>query len=301
MKLKKLALLSALTIALSTNAYAYTSVDVNLATQNYLKNVNGQYKSEQPATQSQQASQNSSSGNAIKLTLDGAEIKTDVAPVIIDGRTLVPVRAIFEALGATVGWDEATRTVTANKSDITIKLVLDNKIATVNGQSQTLDVPAQSIDGRTMVPARFVADNLNYNVNWDNATKTVALTTYNNAYDHLDVASQGVAGVPDGWFPCDFGTLEAAAKAVLDGYAVYVNGQYWCSPDYANLVGNENVVWSEDIAKDKPSQPVYNVLGPNTKVEPVPNQGGTSEAERQALADAMREMIASGSATATVK
>lgn len=113
---------------------------------------------------------------ALQLTIDGKPLTTDVPPTIVDGRTLVPVRAIFESLGTTIAWDEATQTVTATNDTTTIALVIDKDIAMVNGESKTLDVPAKIIDGRTMVPARFVAEALNCTVGWDADTQTVTIT-----------------------------------------------------------------------------------------------------------------------------
>lgn len=205
--------------------------------------------------------------SAINLTIDGTPIKTDAPPVVLEGRTLVPLRAIFEALGANVEWDNATKTATAIKAGTEIKLTLNNKTASVNGIAQTLDVPAQSIDGRTMVPARFIADNLGYTVGWNSNTNTVTLTSYNNAYDHLDAGAKNVPGVPDGWFPYHGGNYSHTLNAILEGNVVYVNGQYWCSPDYANLIGNETIVYSEDISTN--NAPIYDNLKPDSVVIPL--------------------------------
>ena len=114
---------------------------------------------------------------AISLSIDGRELQTDVPPVIVDGRTLVPVRAIFESFGASVMWDDATKTVTADRSGEIISLTLNSDTAYVNGQSYTLDVPAQSVDGRTMVPARFVAEQFDCDVLWDSVTQSVIITS----------------------------------------------------------------------------------------------------------------------------
>lgn len=114
---------------------------------------------------------------AISLSIDGRELQTDVPPVIVDGRTLVPVRAIFESFGASVMWDDATKTVTADRSGEIISLTLNSDTAYVNGQSYTLDVPAQSVDGRTMVPARFVAEQFDCDVLWDSLTQSVIITS----------------------------------------------------------------------------------------------------------------------------
>ncbi len=112
----------------------------------------------------------------IKITINGEAKTFDVMPQIIEGRTLVPMRGIFEALGAEVGWDDATKTASGKTATTTVALTIDNKEAKVNGKAVTLDVPAQIIDSRTMVPARFVAESLGCKVDWDGTTKTVIIT-----------------------------------------------------------------------------------------------------------------------------
>lgn len=118
-----------------------------------------------------------SAAGATSLVVDGMNVQTDVPPVIVDGRTLVPVRALFESLGATVGWEESTQTATATKGSTVISMQIGNTTAYVNGVAKTLDVPAQTIEGRTMAPARFVAESLNATVNWDSASDTVKIST----------------------------------------------------------------------------------------------------------------------------
>lgn len=118
-----------------------------------------------------------SAAGATSLVVDGTNVQTDVPPFIVDGRTLVPVRALFESLGATVGWEESTQTATATKGSTVISMQIGNTTAYVNGVAKTLDVPAQTIEGRTMAPARFVAESLNATVNWDSASDTVKIST----------------------------------------------------------------------------------------------------------------------------
>ena len=95
---------------------------------------------------------------------------------IVEGRTLVPLRAIFEALGATVEWDNATRSVSSTLGDDSITLAVGSTTLIKNGEDITLDVPAQIINDRTMVPARAIAEAYGVGVEWDAATRTVILT-----------------------------------------------------------------------------------------------------------------------------
>ena len=103
---------------------------------------------------------------AVDLYVDMEKIATDTPPAVVEGRTLVPLRAIFEAIGATVEWDQNTYTATGVKGDTTVVVQLNNTTAYVNGEARTLDVPAQLINNRTMVPARFISESMGCDVTW---------------------------------------------------------------------------------------------------------------------------------------
>lgn len=111
-----------------------------------------------------------------QIILDGQALAFDVPPTIENDRTLVPLRAIFEALGAGVNWDGVTQTVTATKGTTEIRLAIGGA-AYKNGQPVNLDVPAKIISDRTMVPLRFVSEALGCQVSWDGATQTVTITS----------------------------------------------------------------------------------------------------------------------------
>ena len=115
------------------------------------------------------------SAGAVSLYVDTDLIQTDVPPTIVDGRTLVPMRAIFEALGAEVDWDGDTRTATGTLGDHTVVIQVGETEALVDGETRTLDVPAQIIQNRTMVPARFISEALGCSVTWDGATQTATV------------------------------------------------------------------------------------------------------------------------------
>lgn len=127
---------------------------------------------------------------AVDLYVDGGALQTDVPPTILNGRTLVPLRAIFEALDADVTWDNATQTASAQKASTTVQVTIDNTTAYVNGRAQTLDAPAKLIGGRTMVPARFVSESLDARVLWDGNTESVYVITSDHeslVVEYLDV------------------------------------------------------------------------------------------------------------------
>ena len=111
----------------------------------------------------------------IDVELNGKKLFFDQPAMIINGRTLVPMRVIFEELGATVSWDNATETVTAVKDGKTIKLKIGSNVMTVNGESKTLDVSASIRNDRTMVPVRAVSEALGASVNWDGTNARVII------------------------------------------------------------------------------------------------------------------------------
>lgn len=113
--------------------------------------------------------------NEIKVLLNGQQLLFDQQPVIENGRTLVPLRAIFESLGAKVEWDNLTQTAICLKDDISIRIQIGNSVASVNGNPVTLDVPARNINGHTLVPLRFIGESLGGEVNWNNGTRTITI------------------------------------------------------------------------------------------------------------------------------
>ncbi len=115
--------------------------------------------------------------NNISVTIDGEKVTFDQPPVIINDRTMVPLRAIFEALGASVEWNAATRTVTSTMGNTTISMTIGSKTMYKNGEAISVDVAPQLVGDRTLVPARAVAESFNCSVDWDGATRTVAITT----------------------------------------------------------------------------------------------------------------------------
>ena len=115
------------------------------------------------------------------FTINNTKKYLDSPPIIKNGRTLVPIRAIIEALGGTVSWDPSTKTVDITLNNNFIRLQIGNAIAYVNGEEKVIDpanyrVVPEIINGRTMLPLRFVAENLGCDVKWDGNTKTITIT-----------------------------------------------------------------------------------------------------------------------------
>lgn len=109
---------------------------------------------------------------------NGQVNNVDVAPFIENSRTYVPVRYLAEALGASVNWEGATRTVTLTKEKVEVKLVVGNNVITVNGKGRPMDVAPLIRNGRTFLPARYVAEAFGYQVSWDPRARSVLLGAF---------------------------------------------------------------------------------------------------------------------------
>lgn len=111
-----------------------------------------------------------SSISGIKIFVDGQLIEfskyDNINPSVIEDRVYVPIRAIVEKLGAAVEWDEKTGSIKIQLLDKNIGLVLDSEYASVNGRQVIMDAPARIIDGRTLVPIRFIGESLSKTVEW---------------------------------------------------------------------------------------------------------------------------------------
>lgn len=110
-----------------------------------------------------------------KVFVDGSKVAFDVPPKVEDGRTLVPVRALTEAMGADVKWDANAKTATITKGEKTIKLTAGSNQASVDGKLITLDVPAKIDEGRVLVPLRFIGENLDKNIGYLGETKLISV------------------------------------------------------------------------------------------------------------------------------
>ncbi|HYF94952.1 MAG TPA: stalk domain-containing protein [Symbiobacteriaceae bacterium] len=148
----------------------------------------------------------------IRARLDGRELELSVAPIIENQRTLFPMRALLEAIGASVSWDPAASTVIATLNATTIKAQIGSTEADVNGQRVALDVPPRLVEGRTLIPLRFFVENFGMAVAWEGETRTVLIetkaekpvvsrdggTTTRNGARALAVAKEMV-GLPYAW------------------------------------------------------------------------------------------------------
>jgi len=115
------------------------------------------------------------------FTVNGISNTLDSPPLIKNSRTLLPIRAVIESLDGSVGWDPNTKKVTVTLGSNTIELWIGKNTASVNGVSKLIDltnakVVSEIINGRTMLPLRFITENLGCDVQWNGTTKTITIT-----------------------------------------------------------------------------------------------------------------------------
>ncbi|MBM3450926.1 MAG: copper amine oxidase N-terminal domain-containing protein [Armatimonadetes bacterium] len=132
----------------------------------------------------------------IRVLVDGDPVSFDVVPLERQGRVLVPLRGVFERLGACVEYDAGLRTIVAVRGQTIVQLGLGRCEVTIDGRPSTLDVPAVSVGGRTMVPLRPVSEALGASVQWEADTRTVSIATGGAAATPLPGAGQQtIAGI----------------------------------------------------------------------------------------------------------
>ena len=152
--------------------------------------------------------------NEISVYVEGQKVSFDVPPQTINDRTMVPIRAIFEVMGATVNWDNATQTAICTKDNTVVKMTLNSKIEYINDIPYEMDVAPVIVDNRSLAPARYVAEAFGYFVNWDGNTKSVLINktskikdgTKDNPYEFGDKVSITF------WDAYDFEATKAAGK-----------------------------------------------------------------------------------------
>lgn len=113
----------------------------------------------------------------IKVFIDGAQLQLDVAPQIQNGRTMLPFRAVADALDIDVIWESAARQIIAEDSSITLEMTIDSKLAKVNDQVVIMDTAPVILNGRTLLPARFFSETFGCVVKWDPSTRIVNIVS----------------------------------------------------------------------------------------------------------------------------
>jgi len=152
----------------------------------------------------------------LRVVVNGDRVNfPDAEPFIDDnGRTQVPVRFVSEALGAEVGWEGSTKTVTISQGDKEIKIVIGKKDYTINGEKNLMDTEALLKEERTFVPVRFVSEGLGARVDWDPAVRTVYIDTREKGSTKDDTPKDGSIIEVDGYLvPNDTNIIIAKARS----------------------------------------------------------------------------------------
>ena len=147
--------------------------------------------------------------DVVTVTVDNeAVVFEDQQPVIVEGHTLVPVRAVFEKAGATVSWDQPTQTATIENDEYVVTIKYGEKVMYRNGEAIELEQPADVINNRTMIPVRAIAEAMNYAVTWDGHHSLILVSTTGKPYRAFAFLKTG------------FRTLEDQAEFYCDGSAL---------------------------------------------------------------------------------
>lgn len=187
-------------------------------------------------------------GNILKLKVNGAAVTTDIPPVIIENRSMVPARAVFEKLGASVKWNEAKKEVTVSLKNTEIVLGVNNKNAFVNKKNVKMDVPAKIINNRTMIPVRFVSEQLGAKVGWypEDGLVTISDKDYQSA-------------------PASLNKIECAKKGDVDQVTLYVD----------NYKDSNVFKLIEEKSKDLPYRIVVDLANTNMLLKQKPDITGS--------------------------
>jgi len=150
----------------------------------------------------------------ISVYVDGQELYMDVPPVIMDGRTMVPLRAVSEAVGCKVDWFSSDQRIVVYSpagGDPLVVMNINDRTATVNnyngdtgeitGRNVTIEAPPVIVNGRTMVPLRFIAETIGFEVEWDSYSKTVFLISALYEGDYGDGLIDDVYDTNQSTFP----------------------------------------------------------------------------------------------------
>lgn len=221
------------------------------------------------------------------MTVNGAEKEIDpgrgTSPVIVNDRTLVPVRAIVEEMGGTVTWDEAAQTAILTYGDDEIRLTLNSNTAYLNDEAQTLDVVPVSINDRTMLPIRFIAEGFHFNVEWAEETQTITITKEENTVQE-QIEDDNMLLINGGTFTMGSSPGEAERGSDENEHTVSVDSFYLAKTEltqkeYQEIMGSnpsenigenlpvENITWYDAIrfcnalSEKSGLNPVYTIEG----------------------------------------
>lgn len=196
----------------------------------------------------------------IRIMIDGVMLKTDVAPQMIDNRVLIPFRAIFEALDAQVYWNNEKRYATGIKDNIYVEIPLDKKEAYVSGTRVILDTQASLVNGRILLPLRFVGEILGAEVIWNQNDKLVTVSTKDIKVPDAPIARGFILNKTSG-IRLDLGMRLSALTAIMGQPSeIYISerGFYW-------YLYNSRSINTVHVGVDNGSVVAFSTNSPNWK------------------------------------
>ena len=164
--------------------------------------------------------------NGISVNLNGENVEfSNQSPVIVEGRTLIPLRGVFEKLGYEISWDNETKSATFSKENTVVKVTVNANSFTVNDGSVNLDVPAQIVNGSMMLPLRAIGEATGLKVDWDSENKAVNLTNDNNVETTTEITTEATTEITtvvnkDTTNDDELEAVKSAAKCIANVYSV---------------------------------------------------------------------------------
>ncbi|MBR5269135.1 MAG: copper amine oxidase N-terminal domain-containing protein [Anaerotignum sp.] len=190
-----------------------------------------------------------SAANDITVYVDGQKVVFDQPPVVQNGRTLVPMRAIFEALGAEIEWFGAEKRVNAFWGMNSLDLWIGScEIQMGDGSLVTIDVPAQVVNGRTLVPLRAVSQCMGAEVKWDGITKTININREPEGFYYQNDLYGFTFDTPEGFRFMEEYTDGSGAwyEHKTDPVYVSVLSEYIPSPEGSSIAALQKYFHDED-------------------------------------------------------
>ena len=184
--------------------------------------------------------------NDIQVVVSGEPVTfSDQTPVIVGGRTLVPIRDVFEAMGFDIDWNSETRTVTLERDDDIVVIVIDSDTFTTNGESIDLDVPAQIIGGRTMLPLRAVLESVGYELDWDGAEQTVIITSAEQPTTNRP-ARDPISGALFGYGDDGIAEMQYNARILFE-QTIFPREVFQSENVWVELITTSNLLYTEGL------------------------------------------------------
>lgn len=192
--------------------------------------------------------------SSIQIKLNGHLLTTPIAPIQENGTTLVPLRIISENLGATVSFEQKTKQITITKDTQNIILTLGKDIALVNNVKKSIGQAPKVLQNTTMVPLRFVSENLNCKVDWDNKAKLITITSA--AYNELPIATLVIK---------DYGTITLElypemAPNTVNNFIALANSGFYDGLTFHRII-SDFMIQGGDPSGNGTGGPGYSIAG----------------------------------------